>query len=267
MLIGNRLIATLGTAYLSVLLAGAQEMLPGTVNYTEGEVLLRGDLVNRENAGMVVIGQDQTLQTNEGRAEVLLTPGVFVRVGPNSLIRMATITGTNLKLQVERGEAIVEVDQVDKTRRVDVAVQGVNTRLDEEGTYGFNALKPSVTVYSGKLSVEEDRKSVKVGSGQILRLDDAWKPAKFDPMESSELFPWTQKRADFASQAAERTASMLLAFGDSNSFNRGWYWNTAFHAWAFVPAKGYIYTPYGYGLYAPDQPHHMTPIFGDFRTN
>ncbi len=268
MLTGNRIICTLGGFCLSALLLHAQDMLPGTVNYTEGEVLLRGALVDREGAGMYVMGEDQTLETKAGRAEVLLTPGIFVRVGEDSLIRMAEITGTELKLNLERGQAIIEVDQADKSRPVDISAQGVEARLDKKGTYGFDTVHSSVMVFSGKLAVEEDRRGVRVDQGEILRTDaPVWKPTNFDPSEVSELFRWTEKRADFASQVAEWTASSLLAFSEPSNFDRGWYWNPAFKSWAFLPAKGYIYTPYGYGLYAPQEPRHMTPIFGDFRTN
>jgi hypothetical protein len=38
-----------------------------------------------------------------------------------------------------------------------------------------------------------------------------------------------------------------------------------YKSWAFVPKRGYILTPFGYGLYAPRTPHSMAPVFADFR--
>jgi hypothetical protein len=44
-----------------------------------------------------------------------------------------------------------------------------------------------------------------------------------------------------------------------------WYWSPWFKSWAFVPEKGRVLSPFGYGLYAPQAPHYLPPVFADFR--
>src|SRR6266478_3911361 len=56
---------------------------PGTINYVEGQVSIGNEPIGANSAGSAVLGPDQILTTQSGKAEVLLTPGVFARVGDN----------------------------------------------------------------------------------------------------------------------------------------------------------------------------------------
>src|SRR6516162_5828324 len=67
--------------------------VPGTVNYVEGQVSLNGQALQAQSAGSPagsVVEPGQTLTTTNGKVEVLLTPGVFLRLGDNSQARMLT---------------------------------------------------------------------------------------------------------------------------------------------------------------------------------
>src|SRR5205807_2731195 len=64
--------------------------VPGTVNYIEGSVSVNGATVSTGQAGQASLQQDQTLTTGDGKAEVLMSPGIFLRVGGNSEIRMVS---------------------------------------------------------------------------------------------------------------------------------------------------------------------------------
>ncbi len=51
----------------------------------------------------------QTLATEDARAEVLLTPGVFLRLGSHSSFKMVSNLLSDTRLEVLSGTAIVEV--------------------------------------------------------------------------------------------------------------------------------------------------------------
>ena len=70
--------------------------------------------------GTAALSANQTLSVGTGKAEVLLSPGTFVRVGNNSEIRMVSPTLANGSFEVVRGEAMVEVDYKPKLARLDV---------------------------------------------------------------------------------------------------------------------------------------------------
>ncbi len=69
------------------------------------------------------------LETGQGRAEVLLTPGVFLRVGDNSAVRLISPGLADTRVEVLRGQAIVEVAELFKDNNLSVLMDGASTRL------------------------------------------------------------------------------------------------------------------------------------------
>src|SRR5260370_1190324 len=68
--------------------ANANSAVPGTLNYVEGKVSIGGDTLDSKSIGSAELKRGQSLTTESGKAEVLLTPGVFLRVGDNSTVTM-----------------------------------------------------------------------------------------------------------------------------------------------------------------------------------
>jgi hypothetical protein len=82
----------------------------GTVHYFEGDVSIEGVSLEQKVARFADIKEHEVLSTGLGRAEILLTPGVFLRVGENSAIRMLDNRLVSTRVEVVRGTAIVESD-------------------------------------------------------------------------------------------------------------------------------------------------------------
>ena len=80
---------------------------PGTLNYVEGQVYLGTQSLNAKSVGTVELDPGQTLTTQNGKAEILLTPGVFLRLGDNSSATMMSSSLTYTKMSVNEGEAFV----------------------------------------------------------------------------------------------------------------------------------------------------------------
>src|SRR5580658_5782885 len=53
---------------------------PGMVNYVEGQASIGGQPLNQNSIGTARLDAGQSLATENGRAEVLLTPGVILRM-------------------------------------------------------------------------------------------------------------------------------------------------------------------------------------------
>src|SRR5579872_3829804 len=78
---------------------------PGTINYIEGQVSIDGRALSTSKTGYVPLEPDQMLTTANGKAEVLLSPGVFLRVGSNGAVRMVSPELSQPQVEVVRGEA------------------------------------------------------------------------------------------------------------------------------------------------------------------
>src|ERR1700747_2573571 len=65
----------------------ANAALPGTLNYVEGEASIGSNSLDSKSIGSAELQAGQSLTTGKGKAEVLLTPGVFLRVGNDSSVK------------------------------------------------------------------------------------------------------------------------------------------------------------------------------------
>src|SRR6266576_2023976 len=81
-------VAVLTLAVLSIPARAAIPPAPGVVNYIEGTASIDGQPITSKDIGQVEVRQNQTLATGQGKVEMLLTPGVLLRLGPNSQVRM-----------------------------------------------------------------------------------------------------------------------------------------------------------------------------------
>src|SRR5580698_1848377 len=80
----------------------------GVIHYVEGQVTLDDTAVQPKFAEFPDVKQGQTLAAQDGRAEVLLTPGVFLRLAENSSFRMVSNKLSDTRVEVLSGNAMIE---------------------------------------------------------------------------------------------------------------------------------------------------------------
>ncbi len=226
---------------------------PGTVNYIEGQVNLNGVTTTSKAVGEAVLGPGQTLNVGQGKAEILLTPGVFLRVGDNSQVKMVTAGLADTTLEVVKGEAMVEVAQLFKESRLNILDHGVTTRIEKNGLYAFNADSPRVGVVEGKAQLEGAGKPRTLDKGHEALLADGQvqKPTDLEKnaLENDPLYRWSAVRSDYESQANVDEARNVM---DSGMWDGpGWYMDPFWDFYAFLPGDGMFYSPFGFGYYSP----------------
>src|SRR5258706_12375559 len=104
--------------------ANANSAVPGTLNYVEGNVSIGGETLDSKSIGTAELKPGQSLTTESGKAEVLLTPGVFLRVG-------ATVTGRRSRPAL-RGQGVesrgasprAEAERYNRGRKIAAPVAG-----------------------------------------------------------------------------------------------------------------------------------------------
>jgi uncharacterized membrane protein YgcG len=68
-------------------------------------------------------------------------------------------------------------------------------------------------------------------------------------MEHEPLYIWSRLRSAYLAQANVHAAQAILAGG--GAYDPGWFWDTAFDCYAFLPASGIQYSPFVWGFSAP----------------
>src|SRR5580698_5111626 len=105
----------------------------GTIHYVEGRVVLDGEPVEPKATEFPEVKTDQVLATEEGRAEVLLTPGGFLRVSEDSSFRMISNRLSDTSFEVVSGDALIEVVELLKDNSITVQFKGTTASLDKRG--------------------------------------------------------------------------------------------------------------------------------------
>jgi hypothetical protein len=247
----------------TLMAAPAMVARPGMLNYVEGQVTIDGQPMSAKSMGQTEVMPGQTLATQQGKVEMLLTPGVFLRLSDHSSVRMISPSLTDTKVELVQGEALVEAQQVRKENRIDVTDHGFDTLLEKDGIYRFNADRPEVSVFDGKAKVMVNDKGIELGKGKELALATGTdlKAQKFDRDQVDDLYQWSKLRSEYDAQANVASARTIVMENPGWYYGTGWYWNPWYSSWAFVPGYGFGYSPFGFGFYSPAYWSYARPFY------
>ena len=131
----------------------------------------------------------------DGKAEFLLNPGSYLRVGPSTSFEFLSTSLDDLQLNLFHGSAIFEVI-ADDDFRISVKTPKSDINLTRSGVYRIDVSDAGIaklSVIKGKVIIEEDSR---VKAGRMATLDgNETAVAKFD-RDSGDLFEvWSKSRA------------------------------------------------------------------------
>jgi hypothetical protein len=254
------LLSMLSLATLSAIAFGqsANPARPGTLNYMEGQASIEGRAVTSNSVGNTVLEPGQYLSTANGKAEVLLAPGIFLRLGDNSTIQMVSPDLTKTEVKIEQGRANIEVDQLYKQNVILIDMKTGQTQLLRNGLYAFDAGSSTVRVFDGKAAVypgadlQASVKPIDVKGGRQLALTgEPAKPQKFDKDQAQAqdpLYRWSSLRSEYLGQA---NVDLAEQYAGASGFYPGWYWAGGPYGYTWLPGNGLFWSPFGYGFYSP----------------
>jgi hypothetical protein len=175
----------------------------GTIHYTEGQVLLDGNAIQPKFGEFPEVKSGQVLSTQDGRAEILLTPGVFLRLGENSSFKMISNQLSNTRLEVQSGEAMIEVGELLPDNAIAVAFHQGDISIAKRGLYRFDSDPSRMRVYDGEASVvSPSADPTIVRKGHELIFGEAKLEARtFDAKDTDEFYRWSARRDEYVAEA------------------------------------------------------------------
>lgn len=226
---------------------------PGTLNYVEGQVSVQGQVQTQKSIGSTCLAANQDITTGKGHAEMLLTPGVYLRLGDNSDVKMISPGLADTQVQLVKGSAMMEVDQIYKQNDISVLVDGDRARVEKNGVYDFTANPASVKVLEGKAVAYEgdQRVTLKKGKEALLAEAQPLTVQKFDKdqVESTALYRWSDLRGEYATNSNVQEAEALEAYG--GWWGPGWYWDPFWMDFAWMPGWGMGWGGFGFPFFSP----------------
>lgn len=224
--------------------AGGVNFVQGTVNIARNGgktgVLLKGDAV--EVGDRISTGAD-------GRAEILLNPGSYLRMAENSMFEFKTTHLEDLQVLALKGSVMLEVFAANDFK-VAVSTPKQTYDLIESGVYRIDVDAEGngrIEVWKGKAEVGD----AVLKGGRVSSLDG--QIAKFDRDERDEFETWSRDRAKELAKSTNTLRDKTLRTTLMRSFLGGrWNMYNSFGLWVYDASFGrYCFLPFGYGWSSP----------------
>lgn len=226
----------------------------GGVNYTQGAV---GIARNDRTGGLLIMGDEievgEKVSTGaDGRVEILLNPGSYLRLGPDSSMEFKTTALDDLQIKLNGGSAIFEVFAT-KEFTVSLFTPKGKVTLVESGVYRIDMPRDgvvTVAVSEGKALVG----TTVVKEGRVATVNSASVDvAKFDRGKRDDLAEWSRTRAKDLAKTSSTLKNRDVRASLLNSFySRRWDMFSSFGLWVFDPfMRRYCFLPFGYGWNSP----------------
>lgn len=230
----------------------------GGVNFVEGRVaVLRKD----GKSGFLLKGDtleigDKVTTAADGKAEILLNPGSYIRLAENTTFEFEDTSLDDLKVKLNRGSAMLEVFADDEFK---VTVQTEKTQFYavKSGVYRVDVLKDGtakIEVWKGKAQVGDINATIVKGGREAVVNENQVAVAKFDRDEKDDLEIWSKTRAKELNKLNAKLESKVLRNTLLNSFRGGRGWNVydSFGLWIYdASISSYCFLPFGYGWSSP----------------
>jgi hypothetical protein len=253
----------------------------GGVNTVSGSVMVTrtGQKPQLLSAQDELVAGDVVTTSETSQAEILLNPGSYLRLAPNSEFVMVDSSLDNLLVKLVKGSAIIEASGGDYSDvRINVLANQQSLIIIRGGIYRFNVQSSSteVLVRKGRVMPGSLLREVIKGGSKVTYAAGAPVVAKLNKKDQDDFDFWSKKRAETLAQA-NRKMSGRTVYGYLSNM-QGFNWGGASNSWGlwtyspfsscytFLPfrygwSSGYGYDYDKYYNYAP-YPHYISPQVG-----
>lgn len=230
----------------------------GGVNFASGKVSATGKDGKHSflAKGDTVAAGDRVSTASDGKAEILLNPGSFVRLAENSELEFASTALDDLRVKINRGSAIFEVVAARKFE-VTVATPKTVFNLVKSGVYRVDVSSDQsakIEVWKGKAQIgENSAQLVKGGQTSTVANGQATAAEKFDRGDKDAFEMWSRDRAKELAKinAKLQNTAMSQALASSYSQN-GWNAYNGFGLWVRDPfSRSFCFLPFSYSWNSP----------------
>jgi len=258
----------------------------GTIAVADGKVFLNDKPLDIQPGQFPDMKEKSVLRTEDGRAEVLLPPGMFMRIGENASFRMISNRLVDTRVELLSGSAVMEIDATSKDAQVTMIAKD-GTVTFSKGIYRFDSQPARLKVFDGNANVAIGSRSLTVSTGKMIGLTgDTASIEKFDPKDTDSLDHWSRRRGEELAMANVSAAKRAQGnswsaavnpcvgmgpyggyggygnyggygpYGPAYAMGTGvgygaWTYNPWYGMYTYMPCNGMFMSPYGYNYFSP----------------
>ncbi len=239
----------------------------GTINFAEG-IVTTCRAKDTDNWRPVTVGGrlkagDRLRTGADGRVELLLNPGSYLRLNREAEIVLTNPNLDALTVAVIRGSALFEVTGTDGTELLmRILTPNGTVNLARNGLYRITVPvegAPTVAILKGRIVVEQAGKLTPVKDKQLATLTaDTLTTAKLDKNPPDDFDAWSRNRAKTIRDANARLKDrdVLAAFNgwqQNGAYGFGyapffglWLFDARLGGYTFFPFYSFWNSPYGF---------------------
>jgi len=202
---------------------------------------------------------DRVRTSIDGRVEILLNPGSYLRVGGDSEVELSNNTLANLEVRLLRGTAIVEATGADDLElNINISTPHTKLAIVRHGLYRLNVVPGDATeliVRKGRVILSDSHTKVKGGNKVVFSATNisVAKLTKEEKKTQEAIDSWSKERGETLAKANRRINDRMLtsafaSYRDWDPFSRSfglWFYNSRVGCYTFLPFYYGWGSPYG----------------------
>jgi hypothetical protein len=211
-------LSTLAAVIALAVAAHAQSVISthaGLIHFFEGAVYLGDQPLESRLGKYTTMPQGAELRTADGRAEVLLTPGVFLRMGEQSAIRLIASDLADTQVELRTGAVMVDAGEPNADTSVTLVYKDWRVHFLQKGVYRIDSDPPRLWVRQGKAEAyaapggkPESGKPVSVDQGMVLPFARVLLADRYANEPADTLKDWSRGRGESISADNTITAQI-----------------------------------------------------------
>jgi hypothetical protein len=166
----------------------------GVVHFLQGAVYLGDQPLEFHPGKFSSVPKGGELRTGDGRAELLLTPNVFVRIGQRTAIRMVDNELAHTRVELLSGSAVVDSAGPISGTSVTLIYRNWEIGFLEQGIYRLDSDPACLWIFQGKAEIRADTGVVSVGQGMNVPLGPLLMPEQTIDPPRDALSDWAEGR-------------------------------------------------------------------------
>ena len=173
----------------------------GLLNYTDGCVLLDGKHIECRLSRVKHLAPGHLLRTEDGHAEIMLGPEIFLRLGFESEAEMVSTDLAAPQVRLRTGSALIDANGLTDQNPVSLLIDSMEVRLVKKGLYRVDLPSEGprvLTVRNGQAMVVAENHKKAIPEKHQIELTENAKTLVAHRVEGSRkdaLDEWNRERA------------------------------------------------------------------------
>lgn len=181
-------------AWLGAALAAADGSI--VIKGGTGEILVDGGELPKAGVGIWRLDAGSTVSSKAGFVELAVGEGGWLRLRPETTLRLVSDDEHSIVIEVERGAAVLDMLHKPEVETIELHAAGASMSVDGKGSFLAEANPGRFAVLKGKAEAQVGGQALTLKSKTAIPADGSAPAEKLAKLEEDEFEEWREDRND-----------------------------------------------------------------------